>query len=187
MNTRRNFFKLAATGVVAAGMSGNVLMASSKKMNYKNKPYQFNIGMAGFTLRDFTVDEALAYLNKLKIEYLSVKDFHLPLNSSQQQINEFLSKAKALNVNVYTVGVIYMKTEKEVSDAFEYAQKVGVTMIVGAPNYNLLSLAEKKVKDTNIRLALYIIMDQKMRFTPVQKMFTIGLKGWINAWDFVWI
>ncbi len=155
MNSRRNFFKIAGTSVLAVGMGNSLLASTVSRKEEKGKNDLFKIGMAGFTMREFTVDETFAYLKKTQIPYLSVKDMHLPINSTQEQINEFLDKAKASGVTIYTVGVIYMKTEQEVINAFDYAKKVGVNMIVGAPAYDLLALAEKKVIETGIKLAIH--------------------------------
>ena len=59
---------------------------------------------------------------------------------------QVIEKFKAGGINVYTVGVIYMKTPDAVDQAFEYAKMAGVKMIVGAPDYALLPYVEKKVK-----------------------------------------
>ena len=75
----------------------------------------------------------------------------MPMNSTQEQINEVIGKFKAGGINVYTVGVIYMKTQESVDQAFEYAKMAGVNMIVGAPDYELLPYVEKKVKTYNIK------------------------------------
>lgn len=48
-----------------------------------------------------------------------------------------------------------MKTKEAVDQAFAYAQKVGVPLIVGVPNYDLLDYTEQKVKATNIRIAIH--------------------------------
>ena len=56
---------------------------------------------------------------------------------------------------MYTVGVIYMKTEAEVDRAFAYAKRVGVNLIIGVPGYDLLQYTEKKVREYNIRMAIH--------------------------------
>jgi len=158
MTSRRKFFRLAGTSMLAAGMIeklGAQTMPFASTAKEKRKPDLFSIGMAGYTLRGMTPDEAFSFMKALNIRYLSVKDFHLPLNSTPEQIKDFLSKASAAGVTVYTVGVIYMKSEDEVENAFSYAARVGVPMIVGAPAYDLLPLVEKKVKETNIRIAIH--------------------------------
>jgi sugar phosphate isomerase/epimerase len=48
-----------------------------------------------------------------------------------------------------------MKTEDEVHKAFAYAKMAGIKMMVGAPDAPLLELAEKKVKETDIALAIH--------------------------------
>lgn len=79
----------------------------------------------------------------------------MPMNSTREQINEVLAKFKAGGINVYTVGVIYMKTQEAVDQAFEYAKMAGVKLIIGAPNYDLLPYVEKKIKAYDFRLAIH--------------------------------
>ena len=94
-------------------------------------------------------------MKRIGVYNLSLKEIHVPLNSSQETINAALAKFKEANINVYTVGVIYMKTKEAVDQAFAYAKKVGVTMIVGAPSYDVLDYAEQKVKEYDIKLAIH--------------------------------
>ena len=49
-----------------------------------------------------------------------------------------------------------MKTEAEVDRAFKYAKRVGVNLLVGVPNYELLDYVEEKVKQYDIRLAIHL-------------------------------
>ncbi len=79
----------------------------------------------------------------------------MPMNSTQEQINEVMDKFKTAGINVYTVGVVYMKTKESVDQAFEYAKMAGVKMIVGAPNYELLPYVEKKIKTYDFKLAIH--------------------------------
>ena len=154
MKSRRQFFKLAGTGILAAGVSsvygsaGIIPPVSSSKDS-------FSLGMAGYTFKGLSVERTIEIMNYIGVNYLSVKDFHMPLNSTQEQINSVIGKFKAAGITVYTVGVIYMKTEESVDQAFEYAKMAGVKMIVGAPDYKLLPYVEKKVKKYDIRLAIH--------------------------------
>jgi len=70
--------------------------------------------------------------------------FHLPLKSSDQEIADFHAKLASKGVTGYAVGPIYMRSEKEIDDAFAYAKRVGVKLIVGVPNYELLPYVEKR-------------------------------------------
>jgi inosose dehydratase len=154
MKSRRQFFKLAGTGILAAGVS-SVYGSSGFVPPVMSTKDIFSLGMAGYTFKGLSVERTIEIMNYIGVNYLSVKDFHMPLNSTQEQINSVIGKFKAAGITVYTVGVIYMKTEAEADQAFEYAKMAGVKMIVGAPEYKLLPYVEKKVKKYDIRLAIH--------------------------------
>lgn len=116
----------------------------------------FHLGMAGYTYVNFDLDKTIATMQRLGVNYLCIKDFHLPLNADDNTIATFKKKLSDKGIVGYAVGPIYMKTEAGVDRAFEYAKKVGVKMIIGVPNYELLDYVEKKVKETDIRLAIHL-------------------------------
>ena len=117
---------------------------------------KFRIGMAGYTFLKFDIDKALETMQRVDVHYLCIKDFHLPMNSTDEQIAAFHAKLKAKGVTGYAVGPIYMKTEAEIDRAFEYAKKVGVKLIVGVPNYDLLPYVDKKVKEYGFNFAIHL-------------------------------
>lgn len=154
MKSRRQFITLAGTGILAAGATtvyGSSFVLQGKKVTAES----FGLGMAGYTFREFSVEQTIEMMNRTGIKNLSVKDFHMPMNSTQQQITAVLDKFKKGGINVYTVGVVYMKTREAVDQAFEYAKMAGVKMIVGAPEYELLPYVETKLKTYDFRLAIH--------------------------------
>jgi len=116
---------------------------------------KFKLGVAGYTFNRFDLDKTLETLQKLDVKYLCIKDFHLPLNSTDEQIAAFHAKCAAHGVTGYAVGPIYMRSEAEIDNAFEYAKRVGVNLIVGVPNYELLPYVEKKVKAYDFKYAIH--------------------------------
>ncbi len=116
----------------------------------------FKLGMAGYTFAKFNLDVALATLKREDVHYLCIKDFHLPFNSTDEEIAAFHAKLKDAGVTGYAVGPIYMKSEKEIDDAFEYAKRVGVKLIIGVPNYELLPYVDKKVKEYDFHYAIHL-------------------------------
>lgn len=154
MKSRRQFLKLAGTGVLAAGATSlhayPVMPVSVDKA--KNT---FTIGMAGYTFLRFNVEKTIEMMKRIGVTNLSLKDFHMPMNSTQEQITAVLDKFKSAGINVYTVGVVYMKTKEAVDQAFEYAKMAGVKMIVGAPDYELLPYVEEKVRKYDFKLAIH--------------------------------
>ncbi len=154
MSSRRNFIQQSVAGLGAAAvlpLLGQSAMAAGRETTDSN----LQLGIAGFTFYKFDAEKSIAMMNRVNIKNLSLKDFHLPLNSSPEKIQSVLAQFAAGGITIYAVGVIYMKTKEAVDDAFEYAKKVGVSLIVGVPNPELLDYTEEKVKSTNIRIAIH--------------------------------
>jgi inosose dehydratase len=154
MKSRRQFLKLAGAGVLAASAS-SLYAYPGKPVFAENPKNTFSIGMAGYTFREFPVEKTIEIMKRIGVTNLSLKDFHMPMNSTQEQISAVLDKFKSAGIDVYTVGVVYMKTQASVDQAFEYAKMAGVKMIVGAPDYELLPYVEKKIKAYDFKMAIH--------------------------------
>lgn len=148
--------------ILIAGLmtvSGLVVVAQQQRPGQQPPPEtgeKFKIGMAGYTFLKFDIDKALETLQRTDVHYLCIKDFHLPLTSTDEQIAAFQAKLKAKGVTGYAVGPIYMKSEAEIDRAFAYAKRVGVKLIIGVPNYDLLPYVDKKVKEYDFKLAIHL-------------------------------
>jgi sugar phosphate isomerase/epimerase len=117
---------------------------------------QFKVGMAGYTFVNFDLDKTLEIMEKCDVKHLCIKDFHLPLKSTDEEIAAFHAKLKSKGVTGYAVGPVYMRSEEEVDHAFEYAKRVGVKLIVGVPNYELLPYVDQKVKEYDFQYAIHL-------------------------------
>ncbi|GAA4801851.1 hypothetical protein GCM10023231_33370 [Olivibacter ginsenosidimutans] len=156
MDTRRNFLKKGALGVVASTLVGApqaLHAAITDKAAAKED--SFKLGMAGYSFLHFNLDESLAMMKKVDVHYLCIKDFHLPLNSTDEQIAAFHAKLKASGVTGYGVGPIYMKTKEEIDKAFDYAKRVGVNLLIGIPNHEDLPYVSEKAKEYDIHFAIH--------------------------------
>ena len=173
MSNRRDFIKRSLVGAAvlgAAPLAAEPLISGINKVSADNalKPKgpkatnPFKLGMAGFTFAQIRkdgkadLDKALDTLKKLDVRYLCIKDFHLPFNSSDAEIAAFHEKCASYGVTGYGVGPIYMKSEAEIDSGFEYAKRVGVKLIVGVPNVELLPYVDKKVKEYGFNYAIHL-------------------------------
>ncbi len=147
---RGDFLKALALMGVGIGTTKDALAN-----NILQAPPNFRLGLASYTLRKFSLDEVIAICNRLEIKDLALKSMHLPLEDTDAQIKEKAAKVRAAGINLYGAGVIYMKNETEVNQAFRYAQVADLKMIIGVPNHDLLPIVEAKVKETNIVLAIH--------------------------------
>lgn len=116
----------------------------------------FKLGIAGYTFHKFDLDKTLETLKTTDVQYLCIKDFHLSFSSTDDEIKAFHSKLAEYGVTGYGVGPIYMKTKEEVDRAFDYAKRVGVKLIVGVPNYELLPYVSEKVAEYDMQYAIHL-------------------------------
>ena len=117
---------------------------------------KFKVGMAGYTFVKFDLDKTLETMKRTDVHYLCIKNFHLPFNSTDEEIAAFHKKLKESDVTGYAVGPIYMKTKEEIDSGFEYARRVGVKVIVGVPNVELLPYVDEKVKEYGFNYAIHL-------------------------------
>ena len=145
--------------LLIAGLLCTMLISAQVRPDPQPAPdsfEQFNVGMAGYTFVNFDLDKTLEIMDKCDVKYLCIKDFHLPLKSTDEEIAAFHAKLKTKGVTGYAVGPIYMRSRDEVDNAFEYAKRVGVKLIVGVPNYELLPYVDLKVKEYDFQYAIHL-------------------------------
>lgn len=194
MATRRKFFKQLGVAGLTAAVAPTLLSRSALAQGqpimdfpYGDPRDTFRLGVAGYSFHRFKLDkeaalteirkknpdatlkevpdQTLEMLKRLDVHYLCIKDFHLPLNSDAERIAAFHARCKEFAVAGYGVGPIYMSSEKEVENAFEYAKRVGVKLVVGVPfktenkqrveSQELLEFINKKVQEYDIKYAIH--------------------------------
>jgi sugar phosphate isomerase/epimerase len=152
IRSRREFLQVAAAG--AAACCGLGTGCASAQPAATGKP-KFELGLASYTFRKFDLDKTLAMTKRVGLKHIAFKDFHLPMNSTPEQIQAAAAKAREAGLDLYGGGVIYMKNEAEVNRAFEYAKTAGMRVIIGVPEHTLLPLVDKKVKEYDIKVAIH--------------------------------
>jgi inosose dehydratase len=155
--TRRNFLKAAGAGLAVPIVSRGRLSASKTRPdpNLMREKFRFELGLASYTFRAFGFDETLAMTKRLGLRKISLKSMHLPLESTMDEIKAAAAKVKAVGLDLYAGGVIYMTKEQDVKQAFAYAQAAGMKMIIGVPNHDLLDLAARHARQYDIMLAIH--------------------------------
>ena len=155
MASRRKFLATTVAGITVAGLYPFGTKANALQAKQPGNKDFLQMGFAGYTFANYTIEQSIAIMQRVGINTFSIKDFHLPLDSTKEKMDEVIGKFSTAGITIYAAGVIYMKTEQEVDRAFDYAKRAGFAMIVGAPNYELLPYIEQKVKSLNIRLAIH--------------------------------
>jgi inosose dehydratase len=152
--SRRDFLKAAGVLTAAGAVHPQVSFAGSLG-DRPQKDLPFALGMASYTFRAYPLDQAIAMTTRLGLTRVTLKDMHLPMTLSEQDLRASVEKVRAAGLELASLGVIYMRSEEEVRHAFAYAKLAGVKMITGAPNEDLLSVVEQHVKATDIMVAIH--------------------------------
>ena len=157
-NSRRQFIAKAGTGVLALGVSpafpaGEIF---GKRAGSSDTGQDlFKLAVAGWTFNKFKLEPSLEMMARVNVHYLCIKNFHLPLDSTPEQIAVFHDTLKSRGVTGYAVGPIGMKTKEEADLAFEHCKRVGVKLVVGVPEHELLPYIDKKVKEYGFNFAIH--------------------------------
>ena len=153
--SRRHFLQIL--GVGAAFLTGaercQAQIGSAGKQK-KGKP-KFELGLASYTLRQFKLEETLAMTKKVGLKNICFKSMHLELESTPAQIEATVQKVKDAGLDLYGGGVIGMKNEGQVNQAFDYAKAAGMKVIIAAPSFEMLPMVDKKVKQYDIKVAIH--------------------------------
>lgn len=143
------------------------IMIASTAAAQKQETDSFKLGMAAYCFRRFDADHLLDAVKKLDINYITVKEFHLPLESPDADIYAFRAKC-GHSVIPYAVGPIFMRDNASVDQTFEFTKKMGAKMIIAFPQYELLDYIEAKANEYGIRVALHNHADQPILFSATE-------------------
>jgi sugar phosphate isomerase/epimerase len=154
---RRHFLRAGLIGssaaVTAATLGGRALAAVTKPEH--DPDGGLKLGMASYTYRSFPLDKAIAMTKEAGFKYINLKDVHLPMKSTTEERQAARQKVEAAGLKLMGGGVISMKSEPEVQQAFEYARDAGMPCIVCTMEPKLLDLVEKKARKFNILIAIH--------------------------------
>ncbi len=155
--SRRDFLRYAAAGAAALG-AAPAAFAHAPDSPTPSEPREKNplrLGLASYSLRKFSLAQAIAMTKRVDLKYLCLKSFHLPLEATPEQIATAAKQVGEAGLELYAGGVITMRKPEEVQQAFAYAKAAGMKMIIASPAVELLPLVEQHVKKHNISLAIH--------------------------------
>ena len=147
--------KKIALIISAAALMVSTFSVDAQTISGARGSDDFKLGVAGYSYREFSIDQTLEYLQSMGIKYFSVKDWWLPLDSTKEEMDAFKAKCAEYDVQGYILGPIYMRSIEDVDKTFAYVQRFGSDMFIGVPDYELLDYVIAKVKETGIRVAIH--------------------------------
>jgi inosose dehydratase len=165
--TRREMVKTAALAAAlpVAGLRAQAPPAGAVAGN-KTDPWRgFKAGVASYTLRKMPLEDAIKAIQRVGLRYVSIKDFHLALNSTAEERKAVARRFREAGITPLSCGNITMQNDPaDVRRAFEYARDAGIPTIVCSPHPDSMPLLDAMVKEFGIRLAIHNHGPEDKRF-----------------------
>lgn len=147
-STRRGFLggALAVAGLGSAGGAAAAPAADDLKL-----------GVASYSLRQFQRALAIKMIRQLNVDYICIKEFHLPYRSTPEELARGAKEFARGGLRIVGGGVISLQKDddEDIRQYFEYAKASGMPLMVIAPSHPALPRIEKYVKQYNIPVAIH--------------------------------
>src|SRR5260370_16048936 len=165
--TSRRTFLGASAAALALSRTGSG--ATSEDL------HDFKLGIATYSLRKFNRPQAIAMLKKLNVNYVDIKDVHLPLTSTPDEIKTARKEFEDAGFIIEGGGNISFNKDDEhdIRQKFEYAKLAGLPIIVCAPTHVTLPKLEKFVKEYDINIAVHNHGPEDKQFPTPQSVVDV--------------
>jgi sugar phosphate isomerase/epimerase len=165
--TSRRMFLGASAAALAASRTG--LGAASED------PREFTLGIASYSLRKFSRAQAISMLKQMKVKLVNIKDVHLAMNSSPEEIRAGRKEFEDAGFIIEGGGNISFPKDddQDIRSRFEYAKLAGMPIIVCAPTHATLPKMEKFVKEYNIKVAVHNHGPEDKQFPTPQSVLDV--------------
>jgi len=149
-SSRRTFLAATAGSAVVPALSW------ATPTGPRARAHRLKVGLASYSLRNFTLDQALQMCHDMDVAYINLKDVHLPMTDPPEVTQAARKKIEAAGLTIMGGGTITLKNdEAQVRRAFEYARRAGFPLIVAAPELEALDLIEKAIQEFGIKVAIH--------------------------------
>ena len=115
------------------------------------------LGVASYSLRKFSLGEAIAMIQKLKTPYVNIKSYHLPYEASSQELAAGRAEIEQAGLQIVGGGTITLKKDDDadIRRHFEYAKNCGMPLMVIAPTPETVPRIERFIKEYDIKAAIH--------------------------------
>jgi sugar phosphate isomerase/epimerase len=141
-------------GAVALGLTSETAHASLPRTR---RGPGVRLGVASYSLRNFTRAQAIAMLGELRVTQVNLKSMHLPYSASTQDFSDARAAFTAAGLDVVGGGTITFDadTDSSVNAYFEYARNAGMPLIVATCDPAVLPRVERLAIRHNIKVAIH--------------------------------
>jgi sugar phosphate isomerase/epimerase len=114
------------------------------------------LGVASYSMREFTLDQALDMARRLGVKYMTFKDVHIPRTDPPEVTRALRAKIEAAGITIMGGGTITIPNDPaKVEREFEYAKNAGFPLIFVDPDPGALDAIERMAKAYDIKVAIH--------------------------------
>jgi sugar phosphate isomerase/epimerase len=151
-HTRRAFLGTAAAAVAVPALGTHAARPAAAAPG----AHTLKIGIASYSMRKFTLDQALAMAKTIGVKYMTFKDVHLPRTDPPETIAANRRKIEAAGITIMGGGTINMKNDPDqIRKDFAYAKLAGFPLIYISPEPAALDFIEQMVKEHDIKAVIH--------------------------------
>jgi len=114
------------------------------------------LGIASYSFREFSLDQALEWTKHLGVRYMTFKDVHVPRTDPPDKTRALRAQIEAAGITIMGGGTITVSNDPaQIKKEFEYAKNAGFPLIYTDPEPAALDTIEKMVKEYDIRCVIH--------------------------------
>jgi sugar phosphate isomerase/epimerase len=120
-------------------------------------PTAIRLGVATYSLRELSRADAIAAVRALRVKYVNIKSFHLPYESTPEQLAAGRRAFEDAGLTIDGGGVITLQQDDDddIRRYFEYARAAGFPLMIIAPTPATLPRIERFVRQYGIGVAIH--------------------------------
>lgn len=140
-------------GALAAG----AFAAIAEPQEYRIQHADIKLGVASYSFRKFSLADAIRMTKELGTPYINIKDFHLPLTSTPEQIDAARAQITGAGLTIVGIGNVNFQKDDpaQMRSKFEYAKRLGAPVIVCAPKPEQLGALNQLVQQFDLKMAIH--------------------------------
>ena len=156
--SRREFFGTAAAAAAATRLRASRIGETGAESDVQaaGRQLPLKLGVASYSMRQFPLDQALAWAKTLGVTYMTFKDVHVPRTDPPEVTRALRAKIEAAGITIMGGGTITIPNNPaQIKREFEYAKNAGFPLIFTDPDPAALDTIEQMAKTYDIRVAIH--------------------------------
>jgi sugar phosphate isomerase/epimerase len=154
---RRGFLTAAAVGVAGRPLGMALEGLAGPRRGAPAPATAIKLGVATYSLRDLSRADAIAAVQALRAKYVNIKSFHLPYESTPEELAAGRRAFEDAGLTIVGGGVITLQKDDDddIRTYFEYARAAGFPLMIIAPTPATMPRIERFVREYGISVAIH--------------------------------